>query len=188
MALSINKNTIMSSFDGNFVISLEVLKLVLVALSLIFNYLCLIGQPVPEFWLLWLGFWLLKHLVEIRLFFCLIFINWKIHCGFLCTWLWNVGLLENVGKGFISGHFAYFQAIGSILIDLSWSGFEHDLVFGEILVYGAAQFLHSLGLFVALVNYDHEDDYKKTCSEDYEGLLRLLHSKCEEAAVLCGFL
>ena len=179
LVLSIKKNTMMSSLDGDFVISLEVLKLVLVALFVIFYYFCLIGQSVSKFWLFRFGFWFLKYLVEIRLFFCFIFIYWKVHCGLLCTWLWDMGLLEYVSKGFIGGHFAYLHAIRSIFINLSWGRFEHDLVFGEILVNGSTQFLHSFGLFVALINYYHQNDYQKTCSDDYEILLRLLHGKSE---------
>ncbi len=158
MTLNIKKNTMISSLDSDLVISLEVLKLVLFALFFIFYYFCLIGQSVSKFRPYLSGFRLLKNFVEIRLFFSLTFIYWKVHCRLFCARLRYLRLLKDICKSFIGGHFAYFQPIWSILINLSRCSFEHDLVFREILVNGPAKFLHSLSFFVALINYDSHDD------------------------------
>jgi hypothetical protein len=148
----------MSSLDGDLVISFEVLKLVLFDPFFIFHNFCLIGQSVSKFWPYLSGFWLLKNFVEIRFLFSLTFIYRKVHCRLFCARLRYLSLLKVISKSFIGGHFAYFQPIWSILINLSRCSFEHDLIFREILLNGAAQFLHSLSFFIALINYHSQDD------------------------------
>lgn len=188
MALNIKKNTMMRSLDGNLVIGIKVLKLIIVALFLLSHYFCLIGQPVSKFWLYGSWFRLLKHFVEIGFFSSIILIYWKVHCSLFGARLWNVSLFKDIGEGFISGHFADFYPIRSIFINLARCSFKDDLVFWKILVNGATQFLHFLCLFVPFVDENCEEDNNKACSKDYENLLWLLHGKAKQAPVVCEFL
>ncbi len=145
------KNMYMSSLDCYLVVCLEVLKLVLVALFLLVYDFGLVGQPVSQLWLLRLWFWLLEHLVEIRCLSSLVLIDRKVHRGLLCARLWNMGFLKNARKGFIRRHLAHFHSIRGVFLKLTWWRFEDDLVFREILVNRATEFLQFLCLLVALI-------------------------------------
>lgn len=130
-----------NSFDCYFIVNLEVLKLVLIALFLLVYNFCLISKSIPEFWLLWPRFWLLKHLIEVRLLSGLILIYRKVHRCLFCTRLWYLGLLKYIWKRFIRSHLPNFHPIWEIVIHFSRGCLEDDIIFGKILLYWSTQFL-----------------------------------------------
>lgn len=139
------------SLDGDLIVCLKVLELVVLVLFLLVYDFGLVGQPVSQLGLFRPRLSFLEHLVEVRLFLGIFIVHRQVHRGLFGTRLRNVGLLKYVGEGLIGGQLSDFGPIGAVILKFPRSSFEYNLAAGKVLIDRSAEFLHFFRLFVALV-------------------------------------